>query len=252
MSDNSEFYGFGSGDLFMVPVTGSDMTPVKFSLQDFELDIKFETKTLHGRKAFPLKVARGKGTVGGKFKSATVNGAAYNRCFFGDSASVSGTGQLVTVPSEVLTFAQGQVTSAVANHGAFQLDLGLHRVDTARALTKANSAGSVVAGSYYCDGAGNYTLNATDVAGGIVAAYTYMSTTGTTTTIANTAMGSGPQSKLIYSTAYAGSQVTLQLNMSQLVDLKLAVKNDDFMIPEQSYQAFADITDTIGMISFGA
>ncbi|MBI3446188.1 MAG: hypothetical protein HY055_12715 [Magnetospirillum sp.] len=61
MSDNADLYGFGAGDAFLVPNTGNDLTPVRFNLQDFQFDIKFDTKTLHGRKSFPLKVARGKG-----------------------------------------------------------------------------------------------------------------------------------------------------------------------------------------------
>ncbi|MBI3446189.1 MAG: hypothetical protein HY055_12720 [Magnetospirillum sp.] len=86
----------------------------------------------------------------------------------------------------------------------------------------------------------------------MVASYTFMSATGLTSTISNRAMGTGPSSKLIYATSFEGRQFTLQLNMVQLTDLKMAVKNDDFLIPEQSFSAFADITDTVGMISLGA
>lgn len=256
MSDTPDFFGFGAGDAFLVPNTGSDLTPVRFNLQDFSFDIKFDTKTLHGRKAMPLKVARGKGTITGKFKNATVNGAALNRCFFGDAVTTT-TGQLSTVVSEVLVFASGNTAVAAnAGSGGFRMDLGAIRVDTAQPLTKDNAAPGTetdpVAGHYYVDPTtGTYHVNAADKAGGVVVSYTYMASTGLTSTISNRPMGSGPSSKLVYATSFEGRQFTLQLNMVQLVDLKMAVKNDDFLIPEQSFNAFADITDTVGLISLG-
>jgi hypothetical protein len=257
MPDNREFYGFGAGDLFMVPLTGADKTPVMFNLHDFELDIKFENKVLHGRNSFPLKVARGKGTVSGKLKNATVNGAAYNRCFLGDAAQVSTAGQLCCAVREALAFDVGENTSQVAHHAEFQLDLGAWRVDVGQQLTKTTVAPGVgqdpTAGTYYLDpDTGTYHVNPTDKAGGIIVSYTWMSNSGTTTTLTNQPMGTGPQCKAVYTTSFEGRQATLQLNMTQLIDLKMAVKNDDFMIPEQSYQAFADIAGVVGVMSFGA
>ena len=256
MADTPDLFGFGPGDLVLAPKTGTDLTPVMFNLQGFDVEYKFDNKSLFGRNQFPLVVARGKGSITTKMQNATVNGASFNRVFFGAAAQVSTAGQLKTAMREVLVFAGGATTTTAVANAGFKMDLGAIRVDVATPLTKLNTAPVAPAtpaeGTYWCDGAGNYSFNAANVAGGLVANYTFMTAAGSTTTINNVPMGTGPQCLLLYTTNFQGSQVTMQLNMVQATGLKMAFKLDDFMIPEQDVAAFADITNTVGMMSYGA
>jgi len=111
-------YSFGSGNLILVPLASAASTPVAFkALQDMSLDFKFDKKVLHGQKQFPLAVARGKGSVEGKFKDASVNSALFNSVFFGDTGA---TGQLLAAINEagVIPAAVTLTTSAATASGS--------------------------------------------------------------------------------------------------------------------------------------
>lgn len=244
---SADQFAFGPGDFFAVPLSGSDLTPVMFNIESFELDIKFELKKKNGRGQFPLKVARGKGSVAVKMVNATVNGAAYNRAFFG-SAATETTGQLRTAVKEVLSFTAGSADAA--NKSKFQLDLGAWNVAKGIPLKKVDAAGTPVAGEYKVV-AGAYTCHADDIADGVICSYTWKDTTGTSSTITNQPMGTGVTLKGIYTTNFEGRQVTLQFNNYIPVEWKMATKLDDFSSPEFSGECAADISDTVGVFSFG-
>ena len=241
----SQQFNFGSGDLILIPNT-TLATPVPFNaLQDFELDFKFDKKTLHGQKQFPLAVARGKGSITGKFKDASVNGGMFNSTFFGDTSAV---GQFILAVKEAGSVpAATTYTITVSNSATFVLDCGV--IDAATGSSFVKVASSPAAGEY-SEAAGVYTFAEADASTDVAISYTYTTTSGgTTTTLTNKLMGAAPQFKAIYSTEYDGKKFTVQLNACQSDDLKMSAKNDDFMIPEISFEAFADAAGNLGIVS---
>jgi hypothetical protein len=240
---------FGSGDLVLIPNT-TNPTPVMFNaLQDISVDIKFDKKVLHGQKQFPIAVARGKGSIDIKFKDAEVNGAMFNSVFFGDTASV---GQLILAVKETGTIpAASTYTITVDNDATFVLDCGVHYFDSAANTIKAwTRVASAPAAGEYSVAAGVYTFAVADANKTVLISYTYTTTSGgTTTTLTNKNMGSAPQFKAIYSTSFEGKRFTIQLNACQSDDLKLAAKNEDYMIPEITASAFADAAGNVGIVS---
>ncbi|MFD2234823.1 hypothetical protein [Phaeospirillum tilakii] len=240
-------YSFGSGNLILVPLASAVSTPVSFNaLQDMSLDFKFDKKTLHGQKQFPLAVARGKGSIEGKFKDASVNSALFNSVFFGD---VGAPGQLLAAINEAGAIPSSTAyTITVANAAAFSTDGGVRYADTGAPFTKV--AAAPTAGQYSVSAAGVYTFAAADAGKGVVLSYTYTATTGgVVTTITNKDMGSAPLFKAIYTTAYQSKRLTIQLNSCMVDDLKLSAKNDDYSIPEMSFSAFADAAGNVGIVS---
>lgn len=240
----SEQINFGSGNLILIPSTANS-TPVQFnSLQDFELDIKFDEKTLHGQKQFPIDVARSKGSITGKFSNAGVNGGMFNSSFFGDTAV---TGQLLLASQEAATPALesgGGYAVTVSNSATFDTDCGVAVVSTGLPLTKV--ASSPATGEYSVS-AGVYTFSS---AAPVVISYTYTSASGgNKTTLTNKLMGAAPTFKAVYQCDYNGKKLLVQLNECRSNDLKMAFKNEDYMIPEINFSAFADASDNVGIIS---
>lgn len=240
---------FGSGDLVLIP-NSTNPTPVMFNaLQDMSIDIKFDKKMLHGQRQFPLAVARGKGSIDIKFKDAEVNGAMFNSVFFGDTPSV---GQLILAIKEAGTVpADTAYTVTVSNSATFVLDCGVFYFNSStNALTAFKRVANAPATGEYSVAAGVYTFAAADASKSVLISYTYSTTTGgTTTTLTNKNMGTAVQFKAIYSTEFEGKRFTIQLNACQSDDLKLAAKNEDFLIPEISASAFADAAGNVGIVS---
>jgi hypothetical protein len=242
-------YNFGSGDLILIPII-ANATPTPIfcqSLQDFELDFKFDEKDLHGSKQFPIANARGKGSIEGKFKEPSFNGALFNETFFGDTPA---TGQLLLATKEAGTVGEGTTgayTITVDHAADFDTDCGVLYADTGKALKKV--AESPSAGEYAV-AAGEYTFAEADDDKDVLITYAYTSTTGgTVTEWTNKAMGAAPKFKAIYSSVYEDNHLTIQLNVCKSNDLKLAPSNEDFTVPEISFKAFADASDKIGKIS---
>lgn len=239
-------YSFGAGNLILIPLASATSTPVQFNaLQDFSVDFKFDKKTLHGQSQFPLAVARGKGSIEGKFKDASVNGGVFNSVFFGDTGAV---GQLLMAAKEAGTVpASTSYIVTVANSATFDTDGGVLHAATGLPFTKVASA---PASGEYSVAAGVYTFAAADANAAVLISYVYTSATGgTKTAITNKLMGAAPKFKVLYSTLFDGKAVTIQLNSCQSDDMKLAAKNDDFTIPELSFSAFADAAGNVGIVS---
>lgn len=237
-------YNFGSGDAFLIPNVPNP-TSVPCDLQEFQLDFKFDKKTLHGKQQFPIAVARSKGSIEGSLKNTSVTGGLFNQVFFGDAAQtgayILATKEAARIPS-VTPF-----TSDAANKTGFVLDCGIIDAETGASFTRVASNPS---GGEYAVTDGTYTFAEADKGRDILLSYTYETATGgTTTIITNKNMGTAPQFKLVYMTEYESRKFIIQLNACSSADLKLAAKNEDWLIPEIKFDAFADRAGSVGIIS---
>lgn len=246
---------FGSGLLWGTPLQDAagaaiaNPTPLLFgTLQDTELDFKFELKQLHGQNQFAVAVGRGKGSVSGKAKIADIRAGFLETIVFG----VAGTAGLTSaVYDTVGTVVAATVTVTPPSAGAFAADLGVISASTGKAFKRVASAPAV--GEYAVNVAtGAYTFNATDVGQTVYLNYRYTaaSTSGAKRIqLNNLPMGYAPTFRADFYGPYLGKSTVLTLNNCVSEGFKLGAKNDDFSVPEVGFQAFADAGGVIGTLS---
>jgi hypothetical protein len=230
-------FEFGAGTLWGFPVitTAVNPTPMKFgTLQDVSLDISGDVKQLYGQKQFPEAVARGKCKITGKSKFASINGKMLNDLFFGQTLS---TGMTQTALDEVKTIAAGSAT--VTNSAQFVQDWGVRYTATGLPLARVSSAPTV---GQYSVAAGVYTFNVGDNGTNVVAiSYTFTAAaTGTSMKISNQLMGFAPTIQVLLETVYNNNQFNVLLYSVVASKLSFTTKQEDFIIPEFDFEAFAN------------
>jgi hypothetical protein len=231
-------FEFGSGTLWGFPASGNvatNPTPMKFgTLQDVSLDISADVKQLYGQKQFPEAVARGKCKITGKSKFAAINGKMFNDLFFGQTL---GTGMVKVSLDEVQSVVAGAAT--VANSAQYVQDWGVRYTATGLPLTKVASAPAV---GQYSQTGGTYTFNTGDNgSGNVQISYTFTaSASGTQLNIKNQLMGFAPTIQVLLETVYNTNQFSVLLYSVVASKLSFTTKQEDFIIPEFDFEAFAN------------
>jgi hypothetical protein len=240
---------FGAGNLYGVPISDAagnaiaNPTPIKFgTLQNVSLDISFENKTLYGQNQFPVAVGRGKGKISGKAQFAGLNGATINSLFFGQTLSTGITAVYSDVTGSVIPGTPYQVTPTVPLSGTWSRDLGV--VMNGVPMTRVASAPAT---GQYSVAAGVYTFAAADTTKTVFIDYEYTatSTTAPQGIVTNQLMGYAPSFLAELTTPYAGKQLTVTLFNCISSKLTLATKQDDFMVPEFDFDAFANSSNQV-------
>jgi hypothetical protein len=235
-------FEFGSGTLWGFPVggnTAANPTPMKFgTLQDVSLDISGDVKQLYGQKQFPEAVARGKCKITGKSKFAAINGKMLNDLFFGQTMP-AGMKQVSLDEIHSVPTTPFQVPITPPNSGVFVQDWGVRYVATGLALIRVASAPA--AGQYSISGS-TYTFNTADQGTNNVSiSYTYsLAAVGTQLNITNQLMGFAPTIQVLLETVYNTNQFSVLLYSVVASKLSFATKQEDFIIPEFDFEAFAN------------
>lgn len=240
-------YVFGTGQLYSVPTGGGNPLRVG-ALQDVSIEFSGDVKMLYGQYQFPLDVARGKTKIEGKIGSGNIDVAAFNTIFFGQT--VTSNSEKKQAINEAGTIpASSPYTVTVANGATFALDLGVTDVLTGNPLKQVASAPT--AGQYSVSNAGVYTFNASDTGKAVLFNYLYTATTSNSGTLnlTNQLMGTTPKFQLVASQTYNNKVFTLMLYAITTEKLSLPLKQDDHLISEISFQAFADDLNRIGYMS---
>ncbi len=237
-------FEFGSGTLFGFPSSGNtapNPTPMKFgTLQDVSLDISGDIKQLYGQKQFPEAVARGKCKISGKAKFAQINGKLMNDMFFGQPL---GTGMIKTALDEAATVPATPFQVTVTNSATFKQDWGVRYASGANAgIPLARVAASPAVGQYSVNTAsGVYTFASGDTGAAVQISYTFTAAaTGTQLNITNQLMGFAPTIQVLLQTVYNASQFNVLLYAVVASKLSFATKQEDFIIPEFDFEAFAN------------
>jgi len=230
-------FEFGSGTLWGFPVSGNvatNPTPMRFgTLQDVSLDISADVKQLYGQKQFPEAVARGKCKITGKSKFASINGKILNDLFFGQTL-VAGMTQVSL--DESLTVATGTVT--LSHAGTFVQDWGVRYSTTGLPLVRVASAPTL--GQYSLSGS-TYTFNASDNGAVVLVSYTFSApAAGVQMNIKNQLMGFAPTIQVLLETVYNNNQFSVLLYSVVASKLTFTTKQEDFIIPEFDFEAFAN------------
>lgn len=237
--------GFGSGSLWGTPLTDAfgaaiaNPSPSLFGvMQDISIDISGDVKELFGQNQFPVAVGRGKMKIQGKAKFAQINGRIINDLFFGQTTAAGLLAVVNDTTGAVIPSTPFQITPTVPGSGTWSQDLG---VRNSSGVTMTRVASGPVTGQYTV-AAGVYTFATADAGQTVFISYQY---TGTSTvaqksTVMNVAMGYAPTFRADFMNAKDGKQTTLSLFGCVATKLTIATKQDDFLIPEIDFSAYAD------------
>lgn len=250
-------YVFGSGLLWGTPTANADgtaianPTPLLFgTLQDTEIDIKYELKQLHGQNQFAVAVGRGKGTVTGKAKMASLNAGFLETLVFGTSGANGLTSVVYDTTGAAIPATPFQITVAPPSSGTFAADLGVIDASSGRPMTRV--ASTPAAGQYAVNTTtGQYTFAAADTGKTVYINYRYTATSSTARriTMNNRPMGYAPTFRADFYAPFDGQSAIFTFNKCISDGFKMANKNDDFGVPELGFTVFADAAGVIGTIS---
>jgi hypothetical protein len=245
---------FGAGKLIAVPTKLADgtaianPTPVVLgTMQDIDLDLSVEIKSLYGSKRYPIAIGQGKGKTEIKAKYAEIDGGILGSLFFG-KAGVAG------VKAAVFDFAASipgtpyTITIVPPGSGTFIADLGVMFSASGVQLTRVASA--PITGQYSVNtGTGVYTFAAADTLLGVKISYEYSASSGGQVwTMTNETMGYTPSFTLLLQNGYDGKNLVCKLNRCVSGKLSLPLKSDDFAIYDFEAEAFAAANGELGYI----
>lgn len=243
-------FNFGSGTVWSTPLTDAFGATIAVPsplligvLQDASIDISSDTKMLYGQNQFPVAVGRGKGKVSGKLKFGQVNGAIFNSVFFGQTMTSSILASVADVVGAVIPSTPFQITPTIPSSGTWQRDLGVRD-------SLNNPMTAVVSGpttGQYSVAAGVYTFATADAGKTVYISYKYTatSTVGKTSLVKNLAMGAAPTFKCDFFNQLGGNGLDLTLYSCVANKISFATKQDDFLIPEIDFDAFADASGNV-------
>lgn len=240
-------YAFGSGTMYGRRTGGSATpTPAKFGgLQGVTVDIAHSIKELYGSYQFPLAVARGTAKVTGKAQFAQLDTDAFNDLFFGESSVATGR-QLTAVDEQKTVTAN---TATVTNNTTFVQDLGVVNLTTGLAMNRGAAPAGNTTYSVN-ESTGVYTFNSAMNNVVVSISYSYNdAANGSKITLANQLLGAQPQFLVVLTETFQGKTFDLQLNACMSSQLSLGFKLEDFMIPDFSFNCFADANGNIGTLS---
>ena len=249
-------YGFGSGLFWGTPLQDANgnaianPTPVQLGvLQDFSLDMSFETKTLHGQNQFPVAVGRGKGKLSGKAKLAQLSATWINSLFFGQTAAAGLTADVydttgIAIPTTPFTItattsAPSATTIQIPNSGTWSADLGVRNAN-GLPLTRVASAPTT---GQYTVAAGVYVFATADAGSTVFINFQYTATTPTTAkliTVNSLPMGYAPVFRADIMIPYQGKYLTAIIPQCIGSKLMIQSKQDDFLVPDFDFEGFAD------------
>jgi hypothetical protein len=224
-------------------------TPLIFgTLQDTELDFKFELKQLHGQNQFAVAVGRGKGSVNGKAKLADIRAGFLSTIVFGVAPTAGITSMVYDTVGSAIPTTPFTVTVTPPSSGTWAADLGVIDSTTGREMKRVASAPT---SGQYSVASGVYTFAAADVAKIVYISYRYTATSTTAQRIQlnNMPMGYAPTFTVDFYGPFQGKSCVLTLNSCIAEGFKMGSKNDDFTVPECGFQAFANQAGIIGTLA---
>jgi len=236
---------FGSGIMTVTPAGGA---PVNIGLlQEGSLDLQRTMKALYGQNADPVAMGAGTRKWVGKAKVARISGRAFNALYLGGTLAA---GQTTTAVGEVHAVPATPYTVTVTNSTTWTADQGCVYAATGLPLTLVASGPTV---GQYSVAAGVYTFAAADTGASILFNYNYtLPATGTSVQIKSPLIGPVLNFGLnLYATdPTTGAGGTIQLYNNVCDKLSFGTKLEDFVMPEFSFQSYANAAGVIGQFNF--
>jgi hypothetical protein len=241
-------YAYGPG---VCIVTRTDTTtPLAVNIgyaQELSLAVKGNTKKLYGQNQFPLVAARGTVGATGKIKAAALSGLAWNATFFGASFTAGYDNYYF---NEVHT--PSGTTQAVTHATGGIVDLGVTYAATGIPLQRVATVSA--AGTYsVVQSTGAYTINAADEVALNFNYSNFSSASGQQLNVTNQLIGTNPTFQLDYWTNLnqpAAKPFAVRLFACVASDLTMASKLEDFIMPEISFDVFANAASQVMNFDF--
>lgn len=229
---------FGSGNLFFTRTDIANPTPRRVGvLQEVSVEFKFETKKLRGENRFPVDIAQAASDISGKYKLGQING----RLLADILGATAATGLKEPVSNEPGTVPTTPFQITVAGAAAFYEDLGVILAATGQQFERVASAPAT---GQYSVSAGVYTFAAADTGKAVLISYNTTKASPvapeTSFTLVNNAMGAAPAFALNLFTLHRSKPLWLKLFAITFSGISMPLKMDDYMLPEGSFEAFAD------------
>jgi hypothetical protein len=248
-------FAFGIGAFWAIRTDIATVGPIQFAvLQDNSIDFGFEVKELYSQLGFPVDIARGKGKVTGKTRTARIFGGLYAEIFFGVDPITTG-GSEVAENEAGLVPSVSTYTVTVTNAANFLTDLGVYYGAGANAGNRFTRVTTpTLAGQYSVNqGTGIYTFSSLDAGAHVFISYVWNASTGFSFTITNQFMGYTPTFQGTFyterQTLNSGGRLVLVLNQCTSSRLSFPSKIDEYNLPELDYMAFADNANIVGTLS---
>jgi hypothetical protein len=241
---------FGPGILWLTRTDIANGTPFNVGfVNEFSLDLSFETKQLYGQNQFPLLAARGTAKATGKIKAATLSGQALNSLLLGGAWTTGTQYDTSTTASTAIPGTPYQITPTVPSSGTWNADLGVVDATTLKPYIQVASAPAT---GQYSVAAGVYTFASADTTKNVIISFAYSYTSGATgqnQVIQNSLIGTTPTFQLDFKTTLYGA--TYYLRLYQAIGSKYALQHKitDFAMPEYDFEFFANSAQQIGLIS---
>lgn len=242
-------YSFGVGKVYVQNPAISGDTPIELAVvQNVSVEIQSQVQQLFGNKQFPVAIGTGQSSVSGTIAAAKFNSAALAKFMFG--ATVNSGHTAVAEEDTLVPATPGPYTVAVVNDDDYLENLGVVEIATGKAWRRVASAPAT--GQYSVDVAtGIYTFAAADQGKAIQIRYKYASVNGSSYDVRNQLMGTQTPFKMDLYNTFQGKFVSTTLHSCVFTGLSEAFTNDNFNVPNLSFQAFANDADLLMSRSFG-
>lgn len=243
---------FGSGLLFATPLFdalgAAIANPTPFLLgvmQDCGIDLMADTKELHGQNQFPIDIARGKGKLSCKAKSAQINARMLNSLVFGQTLATGQTQVRYDTAGTAIPTTPFTITPTPPGGGTFAANLG---VRTAAGVPFVRVASAPTTGQYSLSG-GVYTFAAADTGTIVYIDFRYTATGGFSIDMVNLPMGEIPTFTGELWLQKGGKGTYVRIPNMVCGKLSLQTKQDDYLIPDFDFSGFADSNGRVVYVS---
>ncbi len=223
-------------EAWTIPTVSYLVTPANANTFDTDLGVVYTATGL------PLTKVASAPTTGQYAMTSAVQGAT---CSFATNVMTC------TIAPTTGAFAIGQtITAAGVTAGTTITSLGTGTGGTGT-YNLSTSPGTIAAEATTAGTA--YLFAAADVGLGVLIDYLYTAATGgTRIALSNQLMGITPTFLGIFSANVSGKIATLKLNVCTSSKLSVATKLEDYAIPEFDFEAMADASNNVGILSVAA
>lgn len=240
---------FGSGYMFARPTQDAAGNAIALGApiilginQEVDVDINFSLKELYGQSQFAEDLARGAVKLTGKIKNAQFFAGSFNTLLFGQPSNLTAGTLTAIVANSAAVATAATVTVTPPNTGTFAGDICVLNAVTGVPMVPVSASPSV--GQYAVTVSGTYSFGTVDVSAGVQVIINYQYTASVsaayTQSVANLEMGSTPFFSLSHTVRHNGKQLTLLFPRVTSQKFSMAMKNEDFTIPEMDWTAAKD------------
>ena len=181
--------------------------------------------------------------ITGKAKVATIYSQLYNSIFFGANTLNTSAVLLFALSEAHSVPGTAAYTVTVTNSATWVADQGVFYANTGVQLQLVSS---LTAAGQYTVSAGVYTFYSGDASAALLFNYDYTASSGGyKTTYTNQLMGAGPTFSLLLANSYSSNVLNARIYAAKSSKLSLPFKNQDYVLQDFEFTAFANAAGNV-------